>query len=58
MMTIDKTALKKHFDSARPNDMLVITVSALEKDGIKRVKSELEKFMSKNGDYVVTVVRR
>ena len=39
MMTIDKTVLKKHFDSARPNDMLVITVSALEKDGIKRVAS-------------------
>ncbi len=57
-MTVDKSALKKMIDAARPNELMVATVSSLDKDAQKKMRSELDKFMSKGGDYVVTVVKR
>ena len=57
-MTVDKTALKKMIDTARPNDLMVANISALDKDSQKKAKAELEKFITKSGDYVVTVVKR
>lgn len=57
-MTVDKNALKKLVDSTKPNDILVSTVNAIEKDGIRRIKSEVEKFLSKSSDYVVILVRK
>lgn len=55
---IDKNALKKLMDSTKPNDILVSTVNAIEKDGIRRIKSEVEKFLSKSSDCVVILVRK
>jgi hypothetical protein len=55
---IDKNALKKLVDSTKPNDIWVSTVNAIEKDGVRRIKSEVEKFLSKNSDYVVILVRK
>jgi len=55
---IDKNALKKLVDSTKPNDILVSAVNAIEKDGIRRIKSEVEKFLSKSSDYVVILVRK
>lgn len=57
-MTVDKNALKKLVDSTKPNDILVSTVNAIEKDGVRRIKSEVEKFLSKSSDYVVILVRK
>ena len=57
-MTIDKNALKKLVDSSKPNDILMSTVTAIEKDGVRRIKSEVEKFLSKSSDYVVILVRK
>lgn len=57
-MTVDKTALKKMIDSARPNDLMVAIVSALDKDSQKKAKAELEKFMGKSDDYVLIAVKR
>jgi hypothetical protein len=57
-MTVDKTVLKKIIDSAKPNDLLVATVSSLDKNSQRKVRSELEKFMSKSGEYIVFVVSR
>lgn len=55
---LDKIALKKLVDSTKPNDILVSTVNAIEKDGVRRIKSEVEKFFSKSSDYVVILVRK
>ena len=55
---LDKNALKKLVDSTKPNDILVSTVNAIEKDGVRRIKSEVEKFLSKSSDYVVIVLRK
>ena len=57
-MTVDKNALKKLVDSTKPNDILVSTVNAIEKDGVRRIKSEVEKFLSKSSDYVVILLRK
>jgi hypothetical protein len=57
-MTVDKTVLKKMIDSAKPNDLIVATVSSLDKNSQKKVKAELDKFMIKSTDYVITIVRK
>lgn len=57
-MTVDKNALKKLVDSTKPNDIVVSTVNSIEKDGVRRIKSEVEKFLSKRSDYVVILVRK
>ena len=57
-MTVDKTVLKKMIDSAKPNDLLVATVSSLDKNSQKKVRSELEKFMSKSSDYIFLALRK
>jgi hypothetical protein len=57
-MTVDKTVLKKMIDSAKPNDLMVATISSLDKDSQKKVRSELDKFISKSGEFAVLVVRR
>ena len=57
-MTLDKTALKKMIDAARPNELMVANVSALDKDSQKKMKAELEKFMGKSDDYVLIAVKR
>lgn len=57
-MTANKTALKKMIDAARPNELMVATVSSLDKDAQKKMRAELDKFMSKSGDYVVTVMKK
>ena len=57
-MAIDKNALKKMIDTAKPNDLMVATVSALDKNCQKKVKSELDKFMAKSGECVVTAIKK
>ena len=57
-MTVDKTVLKKMIESTKPNDLMVATISSLDKDSQKKVRSDLDKFISKSGEYAVLVVRR
>ncbi len=57
-MTVDKTALKKMIDTARPNELMVATVSSLDKDAQKKIRSELDKFISKGGDCFVVILKR
>lgn len=57
-MTVDKSVLKKMIDSAKPNDLMVATVSSLDKNSQKKAKAELDKFMIKSTDYVITIVRK
>jgi hypothetical protein len=56
-MTVDKTVLKKMIDSAKPNDLMVANVSSLDKNSQKKVRSKLEKFMSKSGEYILTIIK-
>jgi len=57
-MTVDKNELKRIIDGAKPNQILVSVCSAIDKDGGKRIKTEVEKFVAKNSDFVLIVVNR
>jgi NAD-dependent SIR2 family protein deacetylase len=57
-MTVDKTALKKMIDSAKKNDLMVVMATSLDKNSQRKVRSELERFMRKSGEYIIFVVSR
>ncbi len=57
-MTVDKTALKKLIDRTKPNEILVFTVSSLDKDSTKKLKTELDKFLSQGSEFMVCVSKQ
>jgi len=57
-MTLDKTALKRQIDQSKPNELLVFTVNKLEKNSLQICQKEIEKFIKKQEDYVITVIKR
>jgi|LauGreSuBDMM15SN_2_FD.fasta_scaffold3535882_1 hypothetical protein len=54
----EKSKLISLLSSAKPNDLLVISVNSLDKNSYKNYKIEIDKFMKKSDDYVVMVIRR
>jgi hypothetical protein len=57
-MTVDKTALKKLIDASRPKDSLVLLISPLDKDSVKKFKIQLDRFLSNGSDFVVSITKR
>lgn len=57
-MTVDKSTLKRQIDQSKPNELLVLTVNKLEKNSLKMSQKEIEKFIKKQEDYVITVIKR
>jgi hypothetical protein len=57
-MMINKTALMKSIDQTKQNEMIVLTVNSLEKDSLRSVQKDIEKFMNKSYDYLTTIVKR
>ena len=55
---IDKSALKKTIDAAKSSEILVLNVNKLEKNSLQMCQKEIEKFIKKQEDYVITVMRR
>jgi len=55
---INKTALMKSIDQTKQNEMIVLTVNSLEKDSLRSVQKDIEKFMNKSYDYLTTIVKR
>jgi len=54
----DKPKLISLLSSTKPNDLLVLSVNALDKNSYKNYKIEIDKFMKKSEDYVVMVARK
>jgi hypothetical protein len=54
----DKPKLISLLSSTKPNDLLVLSVNALDKNSYKNYRIEIDKFMKKSEDYVVMVIRR
>ena len=54
---IDKKVLKKTIDIAKPTEILFLSVSKLEKNSLQKCQKEIEKFIKKQEDYVITVIR-
>ena len=57
-MGIDKSTLKRQIDHSRPNEILVLNVSKLEKNSLQICQKEIEKFIRKGQDYVIVIVKR
>jgi len=55
---IDKKVLKKTIDTAKPTEILVLAVNKLEKNSLQICQKEIDKFIKKQEDYVITVIKR
>ena len=57
-MTIDKSALKRQIDQSRPNELIVLAVNKLEKNSLKICQKEIEKFIDRGHDYIITAIKK
>jgi hypothetical protein len=57
-MKIDRNTLKKLIEQSKPNETLVLTVNSLEKNSLQSCQKEIGKFVNKEDDYVITVIKR
>ena len=57
-MTLDKTSLKRLVEQSKPNEILVLSVNSLEKNSLQICQKEIDKFVKKQEDYVITVIKR
>jgi hypothetical protein len=57
-MSLDKLVLKKCIDTAKPSEILVLSVNRLEKNSLKIFQKEIVNFIKKDNDYVIIVVKR
>jgi hypothetical protein len=57
-MTLDKTSLKRLVEQSKPNEILVLSVNSLEKNCLQMCQKEIDKFIKKQEDYVITVIKR
>ena len=57
-MNIDKKSLKQLIEQSKPNDILVLSVNSLQKNSLQICQKEIEKFIKKQEDYVITVIKR
>ena len=54
---IDKQVLKKSIDTAKPTEILVLSVNKLKKNSLQMCQKEIEKFIKKQEDYVITIIK-
>jgi len=57
-MTVDKSTLKRQIDQSKPSDLIVLTVNKNEKNSLQICQKKIEKFIKKQEDYVITVIKR
>jgi len=57
-MMIDKNSLKKCIDNAKHYEIIVLSVNSLEKNSLQICQKEIDKFIKKDQDYIITVIRR
>jgi hypothetical protein len=55
---IDKKVLKKTIDTAKPTEILVLSVNKLDKNSLQMCQKEIDKFIKKQEDCVITVIRK
>ena len=57
-MNLDKKSLKQLVEQSKPNEILVLQVNPLEKNSLRMCQKEIDKFVKKQEDYVITVIKR
>lgn len=57
-MKIDKSSIKRLIEQSSPSEILVLSVDSLEKNSLQICQKEIDKFVKKQEDYVITVIKR
>jgi hypothetical protein len=57
-MKIDLNTLKSLISKSKPSEILVLQVNTLEKNSLQICQKEIDKFIKKQEDYVITVIKR
>ena len=57
-MTPDRNQLKNLITKAKSNELLILSVDSLDKNSYKNYQNEIDKFIKKSEDYVITVIKR
>ena len=57
-MKIDRNTLKKLIEQSKPNETLVLTVNSLEKNSLQICQKDIDKFLKKEEDYVIVMMKR
>ena len=57
-MILDKNALKRLIEQVKPSDLFVLSVNKLEKNSLQICQKEIERFIKKSDDYVITVIKK
>jgi hypothetical protein len=57
-MTPDRNLLKNLITTTKNPDLLVLSVNSLDKNSVKTYQNEIDKFIKKSEDYVITVIKR
>ena len=57
-MNLDKTALKRLVEQTRQGDLLVLDMSRLEKNSLQMRQKEIEKFVKKQEDCVIVLIKK
>ena len=57
-MNLDKNALKRLIEQTRRGDLLVLDMSRLEKNSLQMCEKAIDKFMKKQEDYVIVLIKK
>lgn len=57
-MNVGMNQLKSLISSSKPTDRLVISIDSLQKNSYQICQKEIDKFIKKDQDYVVLIIKR
>lgn len=57
-MKIDKSSIKRLIEQSSSNEILVLSIDSLAKNSLQICQKEIDKFVKKQEDYVITVIKR
>ena len=57
-MKTDKSSIKRLIEQSNPSEILMLSVDSLEKNSLQICQKEIDKFVKKQEDYVITVIKR
>lgn len=57
-MKIDKGALKKCIDQAKPREILVLHINKTGTDSLKLAQSQINQFVNHQHNYIITIIEQ
>ena len=57
-MILDKNALKRLIEQVKPSDLFVLSVNSLEKNSLQMCQKEIDKFIKKQEDCVIVLIKK